>query len=275
MKFVYGDAPLQEADYVLVGVADESGSHSSRSGSKKGPDAIRKVAFERCVFKRKGRFSTAQVSSGRIDKKIHDYGDVAKKKLGKVIEVLKKDKIPIIIGGDHSISVEVLKNYPDVTVIYFDAHPDIISSMHGYYGSVLIDSEVDLGKCIEIGVREPEIEELKNIKKNRVKVITAEDFDEKGVAKIWEEIEKKVKGKVYVSVDLDVFDPAFAPGVSAPVPGGLSFNQVLFLMKRIMSELDVVGFDIMELNPRFDIDERTAHLAVKLLLEMLVNHKKK
>ena len=265
MKFVYGQSALNEANYVMIGVSDESGSRSLRSGAKKGPDAIRKVAFERCVFKRKGRFSSAQVSSGMIDKKIHDYGDVAKKKLSKVIEVMKKDdKVPIIIGGDHSITAEVLKHYKDVTVIYFDAHPDIISSMHGYYGSVLVDSEVDLGKCIEVGVREPEMEELKNIKKNRVKVFTAEDFDEKGPKEIWEEINGKVKGPVYVSVDLDVFDPAFAPGVSCPVPGGLNFNQVLFQMRRIMSELDVVGFDIMELNPRHDRDEMTAHLATKL-----------
>ncbi|HLC22591.1 MAG TPA: arginase family protein [Candidatus Nanoarchaeia archaeon] len=274
MKFVYATAPLQEATYVLIGVPDESGSNSERSGAKKGPEALRRVAYERCVFKRKGRFTVAQVSSGRITKKIHDYGDVPKNKIAKVIEVLK-DKVPIIIGGDHSITAEILKHMKDVTVIYFDAHPDIIASMHGYYGSVLMDAEVNLGKCIEIGVREPEIEELKNIKKHRLQVITAEAFDEKGEAWVWEQIKKKIKGRVYVSVDLDVFDPAFTPGVSTPVPGGLTFNQVLFLMKRIMKELHVVGFDIMELNPRYDVDDRTAHLSVKLLLEMIVNHEKK
>ncbi|MBT3324450.1 arginase family protein [archaeon] len=270
MKFVYANSPQQEADFIIIGVADESGSHSSRSGSKKGADAIRKVAHERCVFKRKGRFSLAQVSSGRIDKKIYDYGNVDKKKISKVVEVFK-DKTPIILGGDHSITAEVLKGMKDVTVIYFDAHPDIVSSMHGYYGSVLSDVEVDLGHSIEIGIREPEIEELKNIKKKRLEIVTAEEIYELGLEKVWEKIKRKVKGRVYVSVDLDVFDPSIAPGVSAPVPGGLNFNQVLYLMKRIMKKLDVVGFDIMELNPRYDQDERTAHLAVKLLLEMIVN----
>jgi agmatinase len=276
MKFVYASAPLQEADFVLIGVSDESGSHATRTGSKRGPDSIRAVAYERCVFKRKGRFSFAQVSSGKIDKKMHDYGNVDKKKIAKVIEVVAKDKIPIVIGGDHSITTEVLKSFKDIVVIYFDAHPDIISSMHSYYGSVLSDVEVDLGHSVEIGVREPEIEELKNIKKKRLEVVYAEDFEEKGLPGVWEVVKRKVKGKrVYVSVDLDVFDPSFAPGVSTPVPGGLSFNQVLYLMKRIMKECDVVGFDIMELNPRFDKDEMTAHLAVKLLLEMVVNFKKK
>ncbi|MBI5797339.1 arginase family protein [Candidatus Woesearchaeota archaeon] len=274
MKFVYANEPLQDAQFVLIGVPDESGSHSARSGCKRGPDAIRKVAYERCVFKRKGTFSLAQVGSGRIKQKIHDYGNVEKKKIAKTVEVLK-DKIPIVLGGDHSITTEVLKNFKDVTVIYFDAHPDIVSSMHGYYGSVLSDVEIDLGRCIEIGIREPEIEELKNIKKERLEVVYAEELYEKGPEWAWEKIKKKAKGKVYVSIDLDVFDPAFAPGVSTPVPGGMHFNQALFLLKRIMKELHVVGFDIMELNPRFDIDERTAHLAVKLLLEMIVNSKKK
>jgi agmatinase len=274
MKFVYATSPLQEAEFILIGCPDEKGNNSLRTGAKKGPEAFRNVAYDRMVFKRKGRFSFAQVSSGPIDHKIHDYGDVAKNKIAKVVEVLKKDKIPVIIGGDHSVTVEILKSFKDVTVIYFDAHPDIISSMQGYYGSVLSDVEVDLGKTIEIGIREPEIEELKNIKKKNLQVITAYDFEEKGLPWIWEQISNKAKGKVYVSVDLDVFDPAFAPGVSSPVPGGLTFNQVLYLMKKIMFELDVVGMDIMELTPRYDVDQKTSQLAVKLLLEMIANHKK-
>jgi len=274
MKFVYATAALQEADFVLIGVPDESGNRSPRTGSKNGPDAFRKVAYERYAFKRKGTFSFAQVSPGRITQKIHDYGNVEKKKVGKVIEVLK-GKIPIILGGDHTITPEVLKHFPEVTVIYFDAHPGIISSMHGYYGSVLTDTEVHLGKCIQIGVREPEIEELTHIKKELLLAITAEEFYDKGSAWVWEEIKKKAKGNVYVSVDLNVFDPAFAPAVSTPVPGGLHFHHVLSLMKIILKELSVVGFDIMELTPRYDQDERTAHLATKLLLAMIMNFQKK
>ena len=70
MKFVYANSDLKRAEFVLIGVPDESGSHSSRKGAKKGPDAIRNVAAERCVFKRNGNYSLAQVSSGKIQKKI-------------------------------------------------------------------------------------------------------------------------------------------------------------------------------------------------------------
>ncbi|MDP3728333.1 MAG: arginase family protein [bacterium] len=274
MKFVYASAPLQDAEFVLIGVPDESGNRSPRTGSKRGPDAIRKVAYERCVFKKKGTFSSTPVDSGKFVQKIHDYGNVDKKKLGKVIEVLK-DKIPIVLGGDHSITAEVIKQFPDVTVIYFDAHPGILSSLQGYYGSVLTDTEINFGKCIQIGVREPEIEELKHIKKEVLLSISVEEVYEKGVSAVFKEIKKVVQGKVYLSVDLNVFDPAFAPGVSTPVPGGLHYHQVIPFVKNILSEFDVVGFDIMELSPSYDQDQRTAHLAVKLLLEMIVNYKKK
>ena len=79
MKFVYACAALQEAEFVLIGVPDESQNTSPRAGSKKGPEAIRRMAYERCVFKRKGRFSSEAVPQ-KIPQKIHDYGDVEKKK---------------------------------------------------------------------------------------------------------------------------------------------------------------------------------------------------
>ncbi|HIH59122.1 MAG TPA: hypothetical protein HA360_05960 [Nanoarchaeota archaeon] len=273
MKFVYASAPLQDAEFVLIGVADESGNRSPRTGSKRGPDAIRKIAYERCVFKKKGTFSSTPVDSGKFVQKIHDYGNVDKKKLGKVIEVLK-DKIPIVLGGDHSISAEVIKQFPDSTVLYFCAEPGIISSLQGYY-SVLTDAEIDFGTCILLGVRETEIEELKHIKKKVLESISAQEFYEKDTDEIYEKIQKKVKGKVYISLDLNVFDPAFAPGVSRPVPGGLHYYQVLSLLKKILQECDVVGFGIMELTPGYDHDQRTAQLATKLLLEMISHYTKK
>lgn len=274
MKFVYADAALQEAKFVLIGVADESGNRSPRTGSKRGPDALRKVAYERCIFKKKGTFSSTPVHSPTFTAKIHDYGNVERKKLGKVIEVLK-DKIPIVIGGDHSLSAEVIKQFPDVIVIYFDAHPGIISSLHGSYGSVLTDAEINFGKCIQIGVREPDIEELKHIKKEVLLCVSAEEVCTQDREQIWKKIKDTLSGRVYISLDLNVFDPAFAPGVSHPVPGGLSYYQVFPLLKHILSETEVIGFDIMELTPSYDQDQRTAHLAAKLLLEMISSFQKK
>ncbi len=275
MKFVYANSDLKGAEFVLIGVPDESGNHSSRKGVKKGPDAIRKVASERCVFKRHGKISLAQVSSGIIDRRIHDLGNVKKEDLAQILK--KIDKItPIILGGDHSITAVALNTYGDIAIVYFDAHPDMISSSQGYYGSVLMDAKKDKSNSILLGIREPEIEELENLKQKKVEWITPLAFYERGPKNVWEHIAKITKGrKVYISIDLDVFDPSIAPGVSTPVPGGLDFTQVLYLVKKIMKERKVVCIDIMELTPKYDHDQKTAHLAVKLILEMIANAPKK
>ncbi len=274
-RFVYANSTLKDATFVLIGVPDESGSHAARKGAAHGPATFRRVAKERCVFKRAGKRILAQPSSGILTQKIFDYGDVSKKNLPQMLRKLK-NKIPVIIGGDHSITAVALEHFPNVAVLYFDSHPDIICSMHGYYGSVLCDIDVDLKHSVVIGMREPEIEELQNIKKQNLLVISPLAIEEKGLLLVWQQIKKRTKGKtIYISIDLDVFDPAFASGVSTPVPGGLHLNQMLFLMKRIMRELPIIGIDVMELTPPFDIDDRTAHLAVKLVLEMIANWRRK
>jgi agmatinase len=268
-KFAYANSSFNEATFVLVGVPDELGSHSARKGTAQGPAAFRRVAAERCVFERVGKTTLAQPSSGILTQKIFDYGDVSKKDLSQALMKLKK-KIPIIIGGDHSITATALHHFPNIAVLYFDSHPDIICSTHGYYGSVLCDVDVDLKHSVAIGIREPEIEELRNIKKQHLLVISPLAIEEKGLLWAWQQIKRCTQGKkIYISIDLDVFDPAFAPGVSTPVPGGLHLNQVLVLMKHIMKELPIIGIDVMELTPAFDIDDRTAHLAVKLVMEMV------
>jgi agmatinase len=272
MKLAFATAPLQDAELVVIGVPDESGSLASRSGMKKGPEAIRKVTHERCVFKKKGgRFSSLEESSSSIAQKVHDYGDVDKKKLPKVVEVLK-GKVPIILGGDHSVTLEALKNYKEATVVYFSAYPEVIATLHGTY-SILIGDYYDLGKCIQIGVREPEIIELSNIKKETIETIKANELFEQKIEDIWKKIDKKIENNVYISLSIDVFDPCYAPGVSSPSPGGLNLHQVLFLIKKIIENKKIVGADIVELNPRYDVDERTAHLATKLLYEIITNYK--
>lgn len=274
-RFVYANSALKDATFVLVGVPDESGSHSARKGTAQGPTTFRRVAKERCVFKRAGKRTLAQPSSCILTQKICDYGNVSKKNLPKILTKIK-NKIPVIIGGDHSITAVALQHFPNVAVLYFDSHPDIICSTHHYYGSVLCDATVDLKHSVVLGMRGPEIEELQNIKKQHLLTISPLAIEEKGLLWAWQQIKKRTAGKkIYLSIDLDVFDPAYAPGVSTPVPGGLHFNQILFLLKHIMQELPVMGIDIMELTPPYDCDDQTAHLAVKLVLEMIASWKGK
>ena len=277
MKLAFANSNYKDADIIFLGVPDESGNRSYRKGSSKAPYIIRKVSNERFVFKRDNKKYLAQPQTGFIKKKMHDYGDVNKKILNKEIErILNDDKKIIICGGDHSITTEILKGYnnvvKDLSVIYFDAHPDFICSNKKYYGSVICDindyKNIKFKNSLEIGIREPEKEELINLRKSTLMTFTSLDILKLGVNKIFNKIRKRVTNKVYVSIDFDVLDPAFAPGVSTPVPGGLTSIQLIYLIKSI-AKLNLIGLDITEINPNYDINNMTSHLAAKLILEIL------
>ena len=274
MKFAYHTARnLQEASVVLLGVPDEKGSHALRKGSAKAPDAIRKVSLERCVYKRAGKKHLVTVSSGEFSAKLYDAGNVSRKQVAtKVKNLLQAKKKFIILGGDHSITANIISAFSKpVSVIYFDAHPDLICSAKHYYGSVVCDmahsGNMNIAASVEVGIRDCEPEELLNRKKMHLKTITSLMIAEKGLSLAWKEIKKQVRGPVYISIDVDVIDPAEAPGVSTPAPGGLRYEELLALLDRLMS-LNVVGVDIMEVTPKYDRQNMTCHLAAKLIAEI-------
>lgn len=274
MKLAWATAKdWKEADVVVVGVPDESGSSAKRKGSRFAPNKIRKVSVEREVVQRGGK-RLFQKEKGEIQRRIFDWGNVKKEKARSTIaKLVAAKKIPVVIGGDHSITAEVLKGMQalkKISLVYFDAHPDFICSKRKYYGSVVCDifelRNIDFKSCVEVGIREPEREELRNIKKKNLLTITALDVQEKGVQSIFRRIKRRLGKNIYISIDMDVVDPAFAPGVSTPVPAGLSANQLLWLVSNIAAQ-GIVGLDVMEVNPKYDEQDRTAHLAAKLIIE--------
>jgi len=279
MQFAWAEAKsVREANVVFLGVPDESGSHAARKGTSLGPNAIRKISRERAIFTRKGikSISFPQICPSKI--KMYDYGNVRKKQVTKTIQqLLSQKKFPITVGGDHSITFDILKGFDKskkkISVVYFDAHPDFVCSSRNYYGSVVCDvldlKYVDLKSSVEIGSRAIEAEEMQNIKKKKMKVISIADIKEKGVKKVFQEIKNYVrKNSVYLSIDVDVVDPAFAPGVDTPVPGGLSSSELQYLTQQI-AHLGLVGLDVMETSPPHDIQCMTSHLAAHTIINTL------
>ncbi len=282
-KFAYHNcAKKANADVVLVGVPDESGNKSNRHGASKGPLAIRKASHERLSFKRKGKTMRILPERGSLNLSFHDYGNSTKKQVSRVLSSVKKHQIPIILGGDHSITTKVLQgfspHFPKMAVLYFDAHPDIVSSTENYYGSVVHDicklPSNSPRHVVQLGLRSIEEEERINLKKNKISHFTALDVAEIGLKKVFSKIRRKIgKMPLYISIDLDSIDPSFAPAVDTPVPFGLLSNDVLSLVKRCAVELNVVGLDIMEMSPRHDIQMRTAQLAAQLIVEFIGSKK--
>ena len=268
-----------EADIVIIGVPDESRSHAARKGASKGPDILRYVSNRSEFFERDGKVIPICPLLGRIDNKhIFDYGNIPRENLPKLIsDLVSNNKIPIVIGGDHSITSIVLQSigyiHGKIGLFYFDAHPDFVSSTTNYYGSVLTDSYqwIDFTKSLLIGTRAAEREELENAAKVGLEVITPINITELGISQIADKVRSKnCSNKKYISIDLDCLDPAYAPGVSLPTPCGLSSIELIYLIKLAISS-GIIGIDLVELTPDFDLNNMTAHLAARILLESIAS----
>jgi agmatinase len=271
---------MQDADIVVIGVPDESRSHAKRKGTNRAPDVLRIASNESEFFERGGKLIPTCPMRGTLEgKRIFDAGNVAgKQELRKIVsDVSSAGRLPIMIGGDHSLTTETIKEVSagkKLSLLYFDAHPDFVSSTRNYYGSVLTDSAQSLNfrKSMLIGTRAAEPEELENASRAGLKIVNPLDIAELGVKKVAQMIKARTaESRIYISVDLDCVDPASAPGVSVPSPGGLAAIDLIYLLNKVISGGNVVGLDIVELVPDYDINGMTATLAARILSECIAS----
>jgi agmatinase len=171
----------------------------------------------------------------------------------KTVEVVQAGKIPVTLGGEHSISfgcVQALKEkYPTLTVLQFDAHADLRDA---YQGSPYSHASVArrISECcplVQAGIRSMSAEEAAFLAGSSVKSFSADYvLEDKG----WcEAIAGHLKGDVYISVDLDVLDPAFMPATGTPEPGGIGWKDMLRLIRAVSEKCRIRGFDVVELSP--------------------------
>ena len=265
---------FDDAEFVIVGIPDESESHALRKGTEEAPFKIRQISNLRDSFERDGKISLGRPFQGS-EKKVHDIGNINRSQIENIYDKISaSSKIPISIGGDHSISRQIIntlaKRHGKISLVYFDAHPDFVSSTTNYYGSVVNDvlSNIEIASSVQIGIRTPEQEELDNITKYHLEVITPFDIQKHGIKLVTNSVLHRLGDKVYVSFDMDCVDPAYAPGVSVPVPMGLNSTDAVYLLKEIVKK-GIVGMDIMEVCPSFDVKDRTSHLASRIISEVL------
>ena len=265
---------FEESEFVVVGIPDESQSNALRKGTEEAPFRIRHISNLHDSYKRNEQVIRARPFHG-TEKKVYDLGNIKRTQIEETYDKISKaSKIPISIGGDHLISRQIInamaKNLGKFSLVYFDAHPDFVSSTTNYYGSVITDvlSSIEVESSIEVGIRTPEQEELDNIKKTNLEVITPIDIATKGLRQIADSILERLGDKIYVSFDMDCIDPAFAPGVSVPVPMGLSSMDATYLLNEI-SKKGIIGMDLMEVCPGFDVKDRTSHLASRIISEVI------
>lgn len=168
-----------------------------------------------------------------------------------VSQIIKLKKFPFISGGEHSITLGVVKaiskKYPNLSVLDFDAHTDFRDQFEGtkFHHGTVMRRVYDLGLPItQVGIRAPSEEEIKFFRKNPE---ASNIFYAPEVPK--EQIISTLKDNVYISIDLDNFDPSIMPSTGTPEPGGLNWRQVTELIKEVGKRKNIVGFDIVEMSP--------------------------
>jgi len=186
----------------------------------------------------------------------------------RVGELIDQGKRPVSLGGDHSITFPVVKafarRYPELTIIHFDAHPDLYEEFEGNRLSHACPfariMEAGLAKrLVQVGIRTINGHQREQARRFGVEVVEMRGLP------AYERL--KAGGPVYVTFDMDVLDPAFAPGVSHREPGGMSVREAIAHLHAIEGE--IVGADIVEYNPVQDVAGVTATVAAKILKEIL------
>lgn len=273
-KICWENSTYDDSNIVIVGIPDESQSHSLREGTSKAPEQIRKISNMMDSYTREKQKTLGYPMNG-ISRNVFDYGDIKRQQIPETFKKIFADsKIPISVGGDHSISTSIIKQLSQksrkISLVYFDAHPDFITSTKNYYGSVFGDvlDRIEPETSVQIGIRTPEQEELDNLKEHQIYVITPMDIAEKGICKMSQQVLDIIGNSTYVSFDMDCIDPSHAPGVSVPVPMGMSSVDAIYLLKKIVDN-GILGMDIVEICPPYDINNRTSHLASRMIGEVI------
>ncbi len=210
---------------------------------------------------------------------IHDYGDLDVQELSSkevftktktfTSHLLSKQKIPITIGGDHSITPGIVSAFPkDIAVISLDAHMDFRQEYKNdsyNHACVIrrIADHIPLENIAVLGVRSAEKEEYQQAQKQGLFFQDSFLINRIGLKKTLQKTKTLLKGKkIYLTLDIDVVDPAYAPGTSTPEPFGLTPTQIIEIIEEFSPQL--IGFDLVEVCPPYDYGQ-TALLAAKLI----------
>ena len=261
----------QEYDIAIVGIPFDEKSCYLR-GASKGPQAIRAASTGKAINP-----WTELGANLEKDGVLADLGDVdvsgdflnVFSRIEKnILEVLEKKAVPVVLGGDHSISYPVVKafsrKYKPLDILHFDAHPDLYEELYGDRFShacpfARIMEEGLVQNLVQIGIRAATGAQREKASKYGVRMIEMKDLPEN--------LSLEFSNPLYVSFDMDALDPAFAPGVSHHEAGGLSTRQVLDILHALNAE--IVGLDVVEVNPERDVSGITAAAAVKIIKEVI------
>lgn len=276
---------LAGVDAAILGVPFDSGT-SFRSGTRFGPRKIREASL--LIW---GHNSTLNITPLKT-LNVVDYGDVSviptsiEHTMSAITrtaaEIIAAGTTLITLGGDHSIALPLLRAHAQkhgpLSLVHIDAHLDTweaefeaVPYSHGTpFRYALQEGLIRKDEYMQIGIRGPVSGEndYEDARSLGARIVTIHEVMEKGIPEILKEIHARMKGPVYVSVDIDSADPAYAPGTGTPEVGGLTSYQLLQLVRGLHG-LNLIGFDLVEVSPPFDHSDITAILASNIVFEYL------
>ncbi len=283
------DLSIDEADVVVFGQPFDLAT-SVRRGAKDGPSKIRELTYS--ITPTTEDFEIIE------NLKVLDIGDFEEQdqiKLFKEVEdtvcnLVSKDKFITMVGGDHSVTIPVFRGLNRALddkfgIIHIDAHFDLNDTLEGSHLSHGCPERratelrnVDGSEGIYfVGIRSIEMDEIEFMKNNKVNVISARKFSDMGTKACIDEVSDYMKKYkyVYVTVDIDCLDPAYAAGTGTPQFGGLTGRQLLDFLRGIFNNLPVIGFDVVEVAPSLDPSLSSAYAARKIIMECWGHYAKK
>jgi agmatinase len=277
---------LSKADVAIVGVPMDM-TVLYRSGARFGPRAIRDASGQL----RPHHWERDQVEAPFDKLRVIDYGDldVYPGYIEQTIDHLQAELaplveahvFPVVLGGDHGTTLPVLralaKRHGTMSLVHFDAHPDFwpgTPERPYHHGTVFRraaeEKLIDPAASVQIGIRGSISANLIDEARSAgFHLITGSEFAAQGVEATLTQIRERVRGLVYVSLDIDSVDPAFAPGTGTPEVAGLTSREIVDLVRGLRG-LTFAGFDVVEVAPAYDSAEITALLAANLVYEFLL-----
>ena len=277
-KTNFGDLPdeyasLEQAEIVILPVPYDATS-TWQKGADKGPEALIEASRHMELYDietdsqvyLKGIFTAEPVVVNKSPEKMVESVETA------VRLYLEKNKFVVVVGGEHSVSTGSVKAHLDrhknFTVLQLDAHSDLRDEYEGskYNHACVMARISEMCPIVQVGIRSMDYSEKPALDLGRVFFAERIQDNTEWIQKVLFQLTEKV----YITIDLDVFDPSIMPSTGTPEPGGLLWYNVLMLLKAVFDDKEVVGFDVVELCP----DERNKapdFLAAKLIYKLLTN----
>ncbi len=269
------DEPYERANVVFVGVPLDVTS-SYRSGYRFGPARIREASANLETYLMAAGldvFERLNISDlGDLEVRPTDLKETGERILRTVQRIRGDEKMPVLLGGEHTLTYFALQAFDDVFVVHLDAHRDLREEYLGdkiCHATVMrrVLDRLPPERLVQVGVRSCSKEEADFAREANILAYNSGQIID-DASRIISEVRKLVgKARVYLTIDLDVLDPAFAPGVATPEPGGPSTVEISRLIREL-GKLNIWAFDLVELVPPHD-DGTAAFAAAKIIYELL------